>query len=67
MKGVVEEFFEKIGMKEKETYDPNSGRSYLHPGRQADIIYKGSKIGFLAKYIRKWRILMASENGRTSL
>ena len=49
MKGVVEEFFEKIGMKEKETYDPNSGRSYLHPGRQADIIYKGSKIGFLGE------------------
>ncbi len=49
MKGVVEEFFEKIGMKEKETYDPNSGRSYLHPGRQADIIYEGSKIGFLGE------------------
>ena len=49
MKGVVEEFFEKIGMKEKEIYDPNSGRSYLHPGRQADIIYKGSKIGFLGE------------------
>ena len=49
MKGVVEEFFEKIGMKEKETYDPNSGRSYLHPGRQADIIYKGSNIGFLGE------------------
>ena len=49
MKGVVEEFFEKIGMKEKETYDPNSGKSYLHPGRQADIIYKGSKIGFLGE------------------
>mgnify|MGYP001622922105 FL=1 len=49
MKGVVEEFFEKIGMKEKEIYDPNSGRPYLHPGRQADILYKGSKIGFLGE------------------
>lgn len=26
MKGVVEEFFEKIGMHEKETYDPNAGK-----------------------------------------
>ena len=34
MKGVVEEFFEKIGMQEKETYDPNAGKSYLHPGRR---------------------------------
>lgn len=49
MKGVVEEFFEKIGMKEKESYDPNSGRPYLHPGRQADIIYKGEKIGYLGE------------------
>ena len=49
IKGVVEEFFEKIGMKEKEVYDPNSGRPYLHPGRQADIIYKGDRIGFLGE------------------
>ena len=37
MKGVVEEFFEKIGMHEKETYDPNAGKTYLHPGRQANM------------------------------
>ena len=49
MKGVVEEFFEKIGMKEKEVYDPNSERPYLHPGRQADIIYRGNRIGFLGE------------------
>ncbi|MDE7039073.1 MAG: phenylalanine--tRNA ligase subunit beta, partial [Lachnospiraceae bacterium] len=39
MKGVVEEFFEKVGMHKKEVYDPNAGKPYLHPGRQADIIY----------------------------
>lgn len=49
MKGVVEEFFEKIGMKQKETYDPNSGKPYLHPGRQADIIYDGKKVGYLGE------------------
>ena len=38
MKGVCEEFFEKIGMKKKVTYDPNSGKPFLHPGRQANMI-----------------------------
>ena len=49
MKGVVEEFFEKIGMKEKETYDPKAGRPYLHPGRQANIVYDGKIIGYLGE------------------
>lgn len=49
MKGVVEEFFEKIGMKEKETYDPKAGRPYLHPGRQANIVYNGKIIGYLGE------------------
>lgn len=49
MKGVVEEFFEKIGMKKKETYDPNAGKPYLHPGRQANIIYEGKVVGFLGE------------------
>lgn len=49
MKGVVEEFFEKIGMKEKETYDPNAGKPYLHPGRQAEIRYGGKVVGYLGE------------------
>lgn len=49
MKGVVEEFFEKIGMKQKETYDPKSGKPYLHPGRQANIIYAGKTVGYLGE------------------
>lgn len=49
MKGVVEEFFEKIGMKNKEIYDPNSGKPYLHPGRQANIIYDGKVVGHLGE------------------
>ncbi|MDD2979651.1 MAG: phenylalanine--tRNA ligase subunit beta [Hespellia sp.] len=49
MKGVVEEFLEKIGMTEKETYDPKSGKTFLHPGRQADIIYDGTVIGFMGE------------------
>ena len=49
MKGVVEEFFEKIGMKDRESYDPNAGKTYLHPGRQANIVYDGKIIGYLGE------------------
>ena len=49
MKGVVEEFFEKIGLHKKEVYDPNSGKSYLHPGRQANILYDGVVVGYLGE------------------
>lgn len=49
MKGVVEEFFEKIGMSKKETYDPNAGKPYLHPGRQANIIYEEEVVGYLGE------------------
>ena len=49
MKGVCEEFFEKIGMKKKVTYDPKSGKPFLHPGRQANMIYKGKVVGYLGE------------------
>ena len=49
MKGVLEEFFEKIGLHKKETYDPNAGKPYLHPGRQANIIYDGVVVGYLGE------------------
>ena len=49
MKGVVEEFFDKVGMHKKETYDPNAGKPYLHPGRQANIIYDGTVVGYLGE------------------
>lgn len=49
MKGVVEEFFDSIGMRKKAVYDPDAGRTYLHPGRQADIIYEGVRVGYLGE------------------
>ncbi|MDY4970677.1 MAG: phenylalanine--tRNA ligase subunit beta [Lachnospiraceae bacterium] len=49
MKGVVEEFFDKIGMSGKVTYDPSQKKEFLHPGRQADIIYGGKCVGFLGE------------------
>ena len=49
MKGVVEEFLESIGMKKRETYDPQANRNYLHPGRQANILYEEQLIGYLGE------------------
>ncbi len=49
MKGVVEEFFEKVGMKKKPEYNPDNKKPYLHPGRQADVIYNGEIIGYLGE------------------
>ena len=49
MKGVVEEFFDKAGLRGKKNYDPNAGKPYLHPGRQANIIYDGAVVGYLGE------------------
>ncbi|HKM21015.1 MAG TPA: phenylalanine--tRNA ligase subunit beta [Lachnospiraceae bacterium] len=65
MKGVVEEFFECIGMMKKVTYQPpkadakdlleegsllfRNQYSFLHPGRQATIIYDGKCVGYLGE------------------
>ena len=49
MKGVVEEFLDKAGMHDKEAYDPKAGKPFLHPGRQANILYKGTVIGYLGE------------------
>lgn len=49
MKGVVKEFLEKAGLHEKESYDPAGNRPYLHPGRQANILYAGNVIGYLGE------------------
>ncbi|MCR5655185.1 MAG: phenylalanine--tRNA ligase subunit beta [Lachnospiraceae bacterium] len=49
MKGVLEEFFNAVGMKKTPTYDPNAGRNYLHPGRQANIYYDGTLVGYLGE------------------
>ena len=67
MKGVVEELFDKLGMHEKAEYDPSDKKSFLHPGRQADIVYRGNVIGYLgeihptvaANYAIKERVYVA--------
>ncbi|MBQ1880075.1 MAG: phenylalanine--tRNA ligase subunit beta, partial [Lachnospiraceae bacterium] len=48
MKGVVEEFIYKAGMKDRIKYQV-SARPYMHPGRQADILYDNTVIGYLGQ------------------
>lgn len=49
LKGVVELFFEKIGMTKKPEYRADLGRCYFHPGRQAEILYDGQSVGELGE------------------
>ena len=49
MKGVVEEFLEKIGMSARPEYDPEAGKTFLHPGRQANVIYNDTVVGYLGE------------------
>lgn len=49
MKGVLEEFFDKAGMHKKPHYDPAAGKPFLHPGRQANVLYEGQVIGYLGE------------------
>ncbi|MCR5748204.1 MAG: phenylalanine--tRNA ligase subunit beta [Lachnospiraceae bacterium] len=48
MKGVIEEYLYKAGLKDRVKYSV-SERPYLHPGRQADICYDGALIGYLGQ------------------
>ena len=49
MKGVVEEFLDRVGMRVKPVYNPQAGIPFLHPGRQAAIEYNGTEIGYLGE------------------
>ena len=49
MKGVVEEFLDRVGMRVKPVYNPQAGIPFLHPGRQAAIEYNETEIGYLGE------------------
>ena len=49
MKGVVEEFLTTIGIDSKLHYDPSCKEEFLHPGRKADIILDGVRLGYLGE------------------
>ncbi len=49
LKGVVEEYLSVIGMTKKITYSTENKENFLHPGRQAKIIYKNVEIGYIGE------------------
>ena len=49
MKGVVEEFLYTLGITGKLYYDPSCTEEFLHPGRKADIVFDGVRIGYLGE------------------
>ena len=49
LKGVLEELFDGVGMHQKAEYDPEAGKVFLHPGRQALIKYENTVIGYLGE------------------
>ena len=49
MKGVVEEFLYTIGIVGKLHYDPSCKEEFLHPGRKADIVLEGVRLGYLGE------------------
>ena len=49
MKGVVEEILDNTELNLKPEYDPNAGLPFFHPGRQANIVYDGTVIGYLGE------------------
>lgn len=49
LKGVVEELLVDLGMNKKAVYDPENKKNFLHPGRQANIVYNGRELGYLGE------------------
>ncbi len=49
MKGVIEEFFEKVGLDKRVKYDADANKPFLHPGRQSLIIYDGITLGYMGE------------------
>ncbi|MGN0165972.1 MAG: phenylalanine--tRNA ligase subunit beta [Lachnospiraceae bacterium] len=48
MKGSVEDFLDEIGLNKRIRYEVSS-YPYLHPGRQADVVYGGKVVGYLGE------------------
>ena len=49
LKGVIEEFLYKVGMKKLPSYNADAGKTFLHPGRQAQIIYEDTVVGYFGE------------------
>ncbi len=49
LKGVIEELALKAGLKGSLVTEPCSDKSYLHPGRQARLLYENRQLGYLGE------------------
>ncbi len=49
MKGVVRSSSKNRHEEESSLYDPDSGKPFLHPGRQANMSYEGKVVGYLGE------------------
>lgn len=49
IKGVTEELFEVLGMKDVVEYSPKNDIPFMHPGRLAEISVKGDSLGYVGE------------------
>ncbi len=49
VKGLLEEFLRRCGLMKTVVCDPSPERPFLHPGRQATLLYDGCVIGYLGE------------------
>ena len=49
MKGVVETILYKTRLRNKTVYSTENKKSFLHPGRQAEVIYDGVVLGYIGE------------------
>ena len=49
MKGVIEEILARLALTGNVTYDPAADKSFLHPGRQANVVYEGKVVAYLGE------------------
>ena len=49
MKGLVQAVMERMGLTDYAAYSPQSNKSFLHPERQAEVIYHNRSIAYLGE------------------
>lgn len=49
MKGLVQAVMERMGLKGHADYQPDARKSFLHPGRQAKVLYEGRRVAYLGE------------------
>lgn len=49
MKGVLESILDALSLRGTVEYEPKAQKSFLHPGRQANVIYDGKVIAYLGE------------------